>query len=713
MLRTPSPLDLISALLFTLPGLLQGPAPEPFPASTALAEGVSPEALERLDQLVAQLVVEDDIVGAELLVIVHGKAILHEAYGWADREAERPMETGSVFCVRSMTKPLIGAAVQMLIADGAFSPGDRVAEYLPSFDVEGSRDITVEHLLHHTSGLPMSLILGRDLAELEAAGGIRAVADLGAGHELEFEPGTDFRYSDQGTDTLTALIEVTSGMTAAEFVRSRVLDPIGMQDTVCVLEEGLALRERALPKYVGAAGAWTRFWTPDGAPLFPFFLGSQGLYSTLEDYARFAQVYANRGRVGKQRLLSSRAVRKTLEPGPYPLGGPTGLPGLRTDYGYLMQLWTGEDDEGEREVVAFGHTGSDGTHAWVFPEQDAMVLYFTQSRGTTTGLRVEEVLGDLFLGVPFDPNQVAPPFDPYLGYYLEPEDDDLYRAIIRDGEDLALEIMGRGVVPLTYVGEDRWKFRSNPSKVIEFERDAAGAVTGFFIGEHYEARLHPAADLPSADELCERVVAAHRIDLTESLGPVRLVSDLDMEKLGIEGEVIVTLAWPDLIRVDTVAGDNFEHVSYDGEHVRYSSSTQPVAELDGMRAEQVRRGSSLVRLGDWRHWFDHVEVIQRVELEGREMFLVRAGDTSAPGRTYYVEGETGIVRRELSMTFVETLGRLGQRLTFGDYRDVAGMQLPHKTTLELAYELIGPIVTTVTSSKVGVELSEDAFVLEE
>ena len=80
------------------------------------------------------------------------------------------------------------------------------------------------------------------------------------------------------------------------------------------------------------------------------------------------------------------------------------MPGLRCDYGFLMQLWTGAGEGGEsdeREVVAFGHTGSDGTHAWVFPEQKAMVLYFTQSRGTLTGMRVEELLGELFLGVPY------------------------------------------------------------------------------------------------------------------------------------------------------------------------------------------------------------------------------------------------------------------------------------------------------------------------
>jgi CubicO group peptidase (beta-lactamase class C family) len=325
-------LSLIAALLSVLPlgSPPQAAGEDPFPASSAIAEGVSPEALGRLDGLVQSLVDDEEIVGAELLVVVNGRSILHEAYGWSDLDAKAPMETGSVFCVRSMTKPLIGTAILMLVDEDRLELDDRIAEYLPSFDVEGSAEITVEHLLAHTSGLALSLLLGRDLRELD---GIGAVADLGGGYTLDFVPGSAFAYSDQGTDTLTALIEVVSGMSAADFVRTRVLAPLGMRDSACVLTEDHPLRARAIPKYVGSRGEWSRFWSPDGPPLFPFFLGSQGLYSTLEDYARFADFWRRKGRTAEKRLLAARHARKALTPGPYPPGGPTGLPGLRTDYG--------------------------------------------------------------------------------------------------------------------------------------------------------------------------------------------------------------------------------------------------------------------------------------------------------------------------------------------------------------------------------------------
>ena len=362
----------------------------PFPPTTALAEGLSPKALQGLSDLIQSFVDEDEVVGAELLVIKNRKTVLHESFGWRDRDGEVAMQNGSVFCVRSMTKPVVGAAILMLVDDKKIKLTDHVSKYLPSFAAEASKDITVEHLLGHTSGLPLSLLLGKNLRDLE---GIQAVAELGAGYALGFEPGTAFHYSDQGTDTLTALIEVVTGAPAADFLRARVLDPLGMQDSACVMSMDHPLRERGCVKYGGSPGSWTRFWGPDEEPLFPFFLGSQGMYSTLEDSARFLELWP-RGRSRTARLLRTRSARKTLTPGPYTPDASTALPELRADYGFLMQLWTGTGEGEEREVVAYGHSGSDGTHAWVFPEQKATVLYFTQSRGTTTGLRVEEALGD-------------------------------------------------------------------------------------------------------------------------------------------------------------------------------------------------------------------------------------------------------------------------------------------------------------------------------
>lgn len=688
------------------------PQESPFPPASALEQGVSPAALAELDALVASFVEDDEVVGAELLVIKNGRTLLHEAYGWNDREHERPMATGTVFCVRSMTKPLIGAAILMLADDGLVDLDDRVAQYLPAFDVEPTAPITLEQLLLHTSGLPMSLLMGRDLGTL---GSLQDAVALGAGHALESPPGTGFHYSDQGTDTLTAVIEEVTGASAADFVRERLLEPLGMASSACLMTEGHPLRARACSAYIGDRGAWKRYWSPEDPSFFPFFLGSQGLYASLEDYARFLELYLDRGRAAGGRLLGTRYVRNALRPGPFPVPSGTGFPDLELRYGQLMQLWVRVDDAGEEEVVVFGHTGSDGTHAWAFPGEKAMALYFTQSRGTITGLRVEEALAALFLGAPFDPNRVAPPLEPLLGYYFEGEGD-TYRAIVRDGDGLALEIPGRAVVALDYVGEDRWRLRPEPVNVLEFDRAPDGTVVGYHIGAHVERRFTPASDLPSAEELAARVAETHRIDRLESLGPMRIRAELKMPALGLGGESILLLAWPDRARVDNRFAGQHERAAWDGERAWYGAplgGDAPVTELEGERAEATRTDHPLARFGDWRRWHPRMEVIQRLEREEGEVLVVRLGDASEPAPTRFVHWESGRLVHESSVVLADGLGRLGQQMSFGDFRDVEGMLLPHAIEIEYATPMLGTATMHTTEVELGVAVTDAMFRLEE
>jgi CubicO group peptidase (beta-lactamase class C family) len=691
--------------------LALAPAPQdaapPFPPSTALAERISPEGLQGLSELVQSFVDTGEIVGAELLVIVNGRILLHEGYGWRDRERERAMEPGGVFCVRSMTKPLIGAAIWMLIEEGKVSLDDHVAKYLPAFDVEGKREITIQHLLTHKSGLPMSLILGSDPRALES---VRAVADLGGACELVSQPGAEFHYSDQGTDTLTAVIEVVSGAPAEDFVRARLLEPLGMSDTTCRMTAEHPLRARACSKYMGSKGAWTRYWSPEDAELFGTFLGSQGLYSTAVDYARFLDLYLQHGRAGGERLLRSSSVRRTLRAEDSSMVGPTSLPGARAEYGTLMQVWTREDEDGEREPLAFGHTGSDGTHAWAFPGQKAMVLYFTQSRGTLTGLRVEERLGELLLGVPFDPLQAAPPLEQYLGYYWEGEGD-LYRAIVRDGDDLALEIVGRDVVPLDYVGEDRWKLRPQPATVLAFDRDETGAVVGYHIGDHVEWRLTPRADLPDADEVAARVAAVHHVERLEGRGVVRMQGTIDMPKLARSGETVMWLEWPDRWRVDETVGKDVGSSASDGSTLRVQSTLQGTVSLEGEQAALLRQSNPFLRFGDWRRDGTRLTVVQELGEGEERALLVRAGDCSAPAATLYVDVESGRLERVDSLTFVPGLGRIGEKVRFSDWRDISGALLPGRVEVVLAHPLIGAMVRVVQQVDVGVEVPEGHFAL--
>ena len=682
--------------------------PPAFPPSTALEQGISPEILAGLSALVRSFVESDEIVGAELQVIVRGRTVLHEGYGWRDREERVPMEPGGVFCVRSMTKPLIGAATWMLVEDGRLKLGDRAAKYLPAFEGEGLRDVTIEQLLRHESGLPMSLILADDPRKLAS---VRAVADRAGGRALDFVPGTAFQYSDQGTDTLTAVIEVVTGAPAEDFLRARLLEPLGMTSTACLLPEGHPLRARMCSAYLGSPRAWTRFVGPKDPALFPIFLGSQSLYSTTEDYARFLDLWMHGGRSGGERLLRASSVRRTLTPGEFPMRTPTAFPALQPAYGTLMQLWTRAGEEGkDPEVVVFGHTGSDGTHAWAFPEQEVLVLYFTQSRGTSTGLRVEERLAALFLGTPFDPLQAAPPLEEYLGFYWEGEGD-LYRAIVRDGRDLALEVPGRAVAALDYIGEDRWKVRQEPANVIAFDRGEDGSVTGYHIGDHKEFRVTAAPDLPSADEVASRVAAAHRLERLADSGPVILRGRLDMPKLDRRGQTTTSLAWPDRWRVDEAIGEELASTAFDGTVLRQAIGGKAAVPLEGLAAELTAESSSFRLFGDWRALGIPIHVVQRLPRGDEEAVLVRLGGTEAPATTLFVDWGTGLVKSQAASTFLNGIGRTGQRVSFSDYREVGGAVLPWHSKIELAHPLIGTLESVVEEVELGSETPAGLFEL--
>src|SRR5262249_13019170 len=280
---------------------------------------------------------------------------------------------------------VVGVAVQMLVDEGKISLDDPVAKHLPAFDNDKSRAITVHHLLTHTGGLKLSTLL---TVGLKGVASVRQLADRIGENGPEFRPGTRFNYSDDGADTLTALVGAVAKKPAEEFLQERLFDPLGMKDTICVLNKDDPRIGRVASAYSGAKGAWTKFWAPGQDPIFAYFLGSQGLYSTTADYARFLKMLADDGRWGDKQLLSKEAVARIRTP-----VRETGFDGRVSGYGQLMQVYY--DKAGK--VGALGHGGSDGTHAYAFPEQNLFVLCFTQSRGNATSLDFEAALHGLLI----------------------------------------------------------------------------------------------------------------------------------------------------------------------------------------------------------------------------------------------------------------------------------------------------------------------------
>src|SRR6476469_3490093 len=246
-----------------------------FPVAIPESEGVSVAAVRRVADEVEEYVKNGTIVGGELLIIKNRKTILHEVYGDRDREGKRAMERDTIFNIRSMTKPLTGVAVQMLADEGKLRLDDPVAKYLPGFDNDKSKAITIQQLLEHRSGLPLSIITVKIDQYSDLQTQAKAIGEKGP----QFKPGEKFWYSDAGSDAAAAVVERISGTTIARFVSERVLQPLGMADAFYLSKADDPRKELFASIYIGSPGKWTRFWKPGPAPVYPFAWGSQTLYS--------------------------------------------------------------------------------------------------------------------------------------------------------------------------------------------------------------------------------------------------------------------------------------------------------------------------------------------------------------------------------------------------------------------------------------------------
>ena len=457
--------------------------PPLFSYASPESQGISNQTVAKLTSIVQGYFDDEQIVGAELVLIKNRKIVLHEAVGWNDRENEIPMEINTLFNIRSMTKPVTGAAIQILIDEGRLSLDTKASEYIPGFDNNNSRDITIEQLLSHRSGLPLSIMLSVDDYET-----LQALANATGEIGPEFTPGTKFWYSDAGTEVLGAIIELETGMALDAFVTERLLEPLGMNNSFYyhLGTQNDSLRNRIADLYLGGIGEWVNFWSSEET-FYPFVMGSQGLYSTPLDYAHFLALWMDEGRVGDTQLLSSEAVERTLTPVsqmsslgsdmPY----PEGFYNLEAYYGQMAILFS-NNASGVPLVEVIGHSGSDGTYVWAWPDLDLMILYFTQSRGSTTGIKLESNIDELLIHPEIAAlnEEIRVQYEGYLGSYIANfgsfRNAEFVVSVQNGG--LALDIPNQLVFELEEPDEDgNWVFKLMDVVSVSFELDENGNAT--------------------------------------------------------------------------------------------------------------------------------------------------------------------------------------------------------------------------------------------
>jgi CubicO group peptidase (beta-lactamase class C family) len=400
----------------------------PTPASPESA-GMSTAALARVEQhLKSRYIDAGRFPGTQLMVYRRGKIVHSSSLGYADLERKVPVRDDTIFRIYSMTKPITSIAFMMLVEEGRVAIDEPVHKYIPEWKnlgvfVAGTypayltrpplRPMQIVDLLRHTSGLTYAFqqrsnvdagYRERKIGEVVTSGTLDSmIADL-AKMPLEFSPGEAWNYS-LSTDVIGYLIGNISGMPFEQFLKERMFEPLGMNDTDFYVPADKAHRLAAC--YSADPPGQTTFNAAERTAMLTlqddpakssylapptFYSGGGGLCSTAVDYLTFCRALLNRGELGGVRLLGPKtlALMTTNH-----LPGGRDLPAMSrsmfaeaTYNGMGFGLGFAVSMNPAQMLIAgspgeYSWGGAAGTAFWIDPAEELITIFMTQVMPST------------------------------------------------------------------------------------------------------------------------------------------------------------------------------------------------------------------------------------------------------------------------------------------------------------------------------------------
>ncbi len=325
--------------------------------------------------------IDDHTVAGLVTLVSNSKEVIDiTTLGMADIDKQKPMHSDSVCWIASMTKPITGACVMMMVDEGKLSLDDLVAKHLPSLAMLKTDDgqlanITVRQLLNHSSGMAE---LPTDEAYVDRT--VEEVVRRYAKVKIQFKPGSRWMYSQTSINTASRIVEVLSGKNFDQFVAERICKPLGMRDTTFYPDAELANRiattYESLPDGNFSAKTIKTFYGKPPTFHEHFPAGNSGLFSTAPDYLKFCQMLLNKGEYQGKRLLSEQAVAEmqTISTGDLVTGFTPG-----NGWGVACcAIREPQDVTAPLSVGSFGHGGAYGTQAWIDPKNDKIYILMVQ-----------------------------------------------------------------------------------------------------------------------------------------------------------------------------------------------------------------------------------------------------------------------------------------------------------------------------------------------
>lgn len=364
--------------------------------------GLSEERLGRIRQTIDRHIEARNISGAVTLVARRGRIAHLQAHGSMDIESNRPMAKDAIFRIFSMSKPVAGAAILMLLEQGKVRLNDPVSKFIPElaamkvsveeerpagaaaaepryYPIPATRQITIQDLLTHVSGLgsgPASRGQIMKMLDGFSTGTLAGIIPKYAAIPLDFQPGSRWSYSGlAGFDALGRVVEVASGSTFDQFLKDNLFGPLGMKTTA--FHPGDDNWPRVVTAYHRADGTLQKTQNPNRLQSKTYFSGAGGLTSTAEDYAQFAMMLASGGLWNGKRLLSPKTV-ELMASAFVPDTVPGRQPGRA--YGLSVVVVTDPIRAGHRvSPGSFGWDGAYGTHFWVDPKEQLACIMMIQT----------------------------------------------------------------------------------------------------------------------------------------------------------------------------------------------------------------------------------------------------------------------------------------------------------------------------------------------
>jgi len=375
----------LAALTFAVES--RGALPEADPK----AAGFDPVRLKKIDAAVEQAIQRKQVAGAVVLVGRDGKVAYFKAHGQrAVEPSSEPMTRDTIFDMASLTKPIATAtSVLKLVEQGKIKLSDSIVTYLPEFDQKGKKELTIDLLLRHRTGLIADNAIG------DYANGPEKAWERIAALKLNFKPGEKFLYSDVNYLILGRLVERVSGKSLDEFSREMIFEPLDMTQTgFAPIGEGetpdpkLDLKRCAPTEK--EKDKWVRGVVHDPrARALGGVAGHAGLFSTAEDVAVYAQMLLDGGKTrdGKV-ILEPETIEAMLDPGTTP-------PRERRGLGWDLESSFSHPRGRGYGLGSFGHTGFTGTSLWVDPASKSFVVILTSRlhpfgpKGNSGPIRIE------------------------------------------------------------------------------------------------------------------------------------------------------------------------------------------------------------------------------------------------------------------------------------------------------------------------------------